>query len=236
MSDSLQTVEEALPTTGTRIKWWFSDVKRRIRNLMVNKALTVIRWAAKDSGSRQKAEEEFKYLGYEPINTPGLEEDPNKWIQENVLDLLSVFSLQGHSGFSASFCVRYFEKLAMHKPLSPIMCTEDEWGKSSFTHDETYQNKRLSAVFKKGKHGKPYYIDAIVWRNQKGLTYTGTVKDNDGNKISSAQNIKLPFTPKTFYVDVIETEVAKDDYESCVKDNSQLVEVFEYYTREALTI
>lgn len=175
----------------------------------------------------EHAKREFVYLGYTPLDIKQ-EDDPNKWIQENVLELLEVFAKQGHSGSSAPFCIKYFEKLAMFKPLSTIKCTDDEWGES-ISHDDTFQNKRLSSVFKKGKKGWPYYLDAIVWKNQKGHTYTGSAIDKNGKEIRSRQFIKLPFTPKTFYIDVIEKEVAKDDFEFYVKDQHQLKAVEEYY-------
>ena len=53
---------------------------------------------------------EFKAAGYEPID--GSEDGPDKWIQENVLELLELFSSQDHSGLSAGYCVSMFEKLA----------------------------------------------------------------------------------------------------------------------------
>lgn len=56
---------------------------------------------------KDHAEREFRALGYKPVDQ---EEGPNKWIQENVMELLEVFSKQGHSGMSAPVCVRYFEK------------------------------------------------------------------------------------------------------------------------------
>jgi hypothetical protein len=39
----------------------------------------------------------------------------------------------------------------------------------------------------------------------------------------------FPFTPKTFYLNVIEKEVAKDDWEMWLADPKQLEEVAEYY-------
>ena len=172
----------------------------------------------------EHAKREFKALGYKPVEE--CEDDPNKWIQESVLELIEVFAKQGHSGSSAPFCVNFFEKLASFKPLSPIKCTDDEWFKTGCKN--CYQNKRLTSVFKDGKKGFPYYIDAIVWRNQKGMTYTGSAQLN-GKEISSRQFIRLPFTPKTFYVDVIEKEIKKDDFEFHVKDRHQLKAVEEYY-------
>ena len=175
----------------------------------------------------EHAKREFLALGYIPLDQKQ-ENGPNKWIQEGVLELIEVFSKQGHSGSSAPYCVRCFEKLALFKPLTPIKCDDVEWVEVG---ERVYQNKRLSSVFKEGKEGKPYYLNAIVWRNQKGCTYTGGAFNSKGEMIRSRQFIKLPFTSKTFYVDVIEKEVKKDDFEFYIKDEAQLKAVFEYYKK-----
>ena len=187
----------------------------------------------------EHAKAEFKALGYTPLDQEQ-GDDPNKWIQENVIELLEVFSKQGHSGSSAPFCINYFKKLAAFEPLSPIKCDDAEW----LDHgDGLFQNKRLSSVFKEGKDGKPYYIEAVVFRGQNGSCFTGnSVKLKDGSSLGSRQFIHLPFNPKTFYVDVIETEWHKDKetgklteqegggwWSSVIKDENQLKEVFEYY-------
>ena len=63
-------------------------------------------------------------------------------------------------------------------------------------------------------------------KTQKGSTWHGTTKEG----ISSRQFIKsFPFEPKTFVIDVIETEVSKGDWEFEVKDKAQLKKVSEYY-------
>lgn len=185
----------------------------------------------KKSNAYNHAISEFKIAGYKPIEE--CEDDPNKWIQENVLELLEVFYKQGHSGFSANYCVNCFKTLAMFDTLSPIMCSEDEFSYSEHRED-MFQNKRLSSIFKNGKNGRPYYLDAIVWKEQNGNCFSGTVSG-----ISSRQYIKdFPFTPKTFYIDVLSWEVNKDTnepengsgwWESRIKDMSQLDEVWEYY-------
>jgi hypothetical protein len=117
-----------------------------------------------------RAKIEFLKLGYKPIEEYE-KDDPDRWIQENVFELLEVFSKQGHSGFSAPFVIHYFEKLAKNEPIAPIMCTDDEWNDISDyggdTYDPDFQNNRCSAVFKKGVEGKPYYLDAIVWSGEK---------------------------------------------------------------------
>lgn len=178
----------------------------------------------------EHAKQELQAIGYPPLDREQ-ENGPNKWIQENILELLEVFSKQGHSGSSAPYVIKMFAKLADFKPLSPITGKDDEWS-NDISGNDTFQNKRLSSVFKEGKDGKPYYLDAIIWRTQRGTTYTGSAFDSKGNKIMSRQYIKLPFQPKSFVVDVIEREVAKDDWELYIKDDSQLDEVFKYYEKK----
>lgn len=180
------------------------------------------------STSISHAKREFLKLGYKPIEEYD-DDDPNKWVQENVFELLEVFSKQGHSGSSAPYVVNLFKKLALYEPVAPIMCTDDEWNEVG---DNVYQNNRCSAVFKKGINGKPYYLDAIVWRNQNGNTYTGSSFNSKNERIYSRQTIKIPFTPKTFYVDRIDYEIAPDDWESYIKDEEQLKEVWEYYEQQ----
>jgi len=177
--------------------------------------------------SNTHAEREFKALGYIPLDQEQ-EDGPNKWIQENLLELLAVFDKQGHSGASASYVISCFSKLARYEPLSPIKGTDDEWG----TRCGGHQNNRLSSVFKDDDNGRPYYINAISWRTQKGSSWGGYALDSKGNKVTSRQFIRLPFMPKTFHVDVIEKEIAKDSWEFYIKDDRHLDEVFKYYDRE----
>ena len=159
-----------------------------------------------------------------------------------VMELIETFSKQGHSGMSAQIVSDIFNKLSRFKPLFPITGKDEEWvdvadmmgGKRRM-----YQNKRCGAIFKDGKKGRPYYLDAIVWRGEDiGDTFTGVVQG-----ITSSQYIKLPFTPKTFYIDVVrelydEEKHGKDarvvscqsgDYVYFIKDEKQLDEVIEYF-------
>lgn len=160
-------------------------------------------------------------------------------IGEAVMELIEVFSKQGHSGMSAPYVAGLFHKLAKYEPLVPITGKDEEWGEVSFFEKkEIFQNKRCSALFKEGKDGRPYYIDAIIKRNQRGVTWTGRawlssedwVNSDRTKMIGSKCYIKsFPFTPKSFYIDVRDVEVEKDDWESFVIDTQQLDEVKEYY-------
>lgn len=133
-------------------------------------------------------------------------------------------------------------KLLLFKPIVPITGIDDEWGDVREFGDGNswYQNKRCSALFKDGKDGKPYYIDAIVKKDQRGLCWSGFAwlseedyKAGDRSKMVGKKGYikSFPFTPKTFYIDVMDVEVAKDDWESFVVDQNQLEEVWTYYDR-----
>jgi hypothetical protein len=164
------------------------------------------------------------------------------FIGEAVMELIEVFSNQGHSGTSASIVSSIFNKLAQYKPLQPITGRDEEWSKVSINDDrELYQNKRCFSIFKEGKDGKPYSIDAIIKRDQNGITWSGMAwlteedyKSGDrGRMIGKRGYIKsFPFTPKTFYIDVRDVEIAKDDWESFIVNPSQLEEVWKYYDKE----
>jgi len=167
--------------------------------------------------------------------------------------LVKKFAKSGQSGGSAPYYAKAItdalHKLMMFKPLLPVMNEDDEWSEGYESDDKkVYQNKRLSSVFKNGKNGKPYYIDAIVFKGNNGVTFTsgGSVKTKDGKKISSFQYIKkFPFEPKTFVIDVIETEWEKQKdgklikkegggwWTSVVKDEKQLDKVWKYYDKKA---
>jgi hypothetical protein len=159
-----------------------------------------------------------------------------------VMELIELFSKQGHSGMSAPLVANIFKKLANYEPLGAITGKDEEWGEVTHTNGkELYQNKRCSSMFKEGKDGKPYTIDAIVKRDQRGVTWSGYAwlseedyKSGDRSKMVGKKGYikEFPFTPKTFYIDVNDVEVAKDDWESFVVDSSQLGQVWEYYDKE----
>ena len=174
--------------------------------------------------------------------------------------LVDKFNQSGQSGFSAPYTagaiVDTLKKMFAREPLGDgIDCSDDEWNDISGIEGVdagtgTFQNNRLSSVFKHGKDGKPYYLDAIVFK-PVGKDYTFTsgggvgVSEGSEEKIGSKQYIKsLPFTPKTFVIDVHEKEYKKlkdgtlveEDgggwWDSWLADPKQLDEVWEYYDKK----
>lgn len=122
------------------------------------------------------AKRELKYL------LDSKEEYDNR-MAENVLELLNVFANQGHSGFSAPWCIQLFSRLSMYKPLGPLTGEDDEWEK---VDHNSYQNKRCPSVFKKGKDGKAYNISARVFSDDGGETWFYSKK--------SCEYIDFPYT------------------------------------------
>lgn len=133
----------------------------------------------------EHAKREFLAVGYKQDE----EEGPNKWIQENVLELLRVFANQGHSGMSAPYCVGMFEKLALFEPLAPLTGEDHEWMEVS---KGVWQNVRAPRVFK-GKDGRAYDIEGRIFRAPNGTCYTSG---------DSRVFVEFPYTPSREYVDV----------------------------------
>jgi len=159
--------------------------------------------------------------------------------KEEIIYLCEKFGNSGQSGGSAPYTAEslsnIIKKLCLFEVVSPIINSDNEWVN---VYGNTYQNKRCSVLFKDGKDGIPYYIDAIVKKDQNGTCWSGSAwlneddyKFGDRRKMIGKHGYikSFPFIPKTFYVDVIDVEVEKDDWESFVRDVEQLNEVRLYY-------
>jgi len=159
--------------------------------------------------------------------------------REEILNLCEKFGNSGQSGGSAPYTAlslsNIIKRLCLFESVTPILNIDNEW---TDVYDETYQNKRCSALFKDSRDGKPYYIDAIIKKNQNGTCWSGMFwlseedyKSGDRRKMIGKRGYvkSFPFEPKTFYIDVIDVEVSKDDWESFIVDVKQLDEVKEYY-------
>lgn len=176
---------------------------------------------------------------------------------KEILALCEAFGKSGQSGGSApmtaSVISQALKSLLLQKPINPVTGINEEWVNVRETSEEDemmYQNKRCYALFK-SKSGKCWYVDAIVWKGEeKHDTFTGRVYIDDKNfeLIGSSQYVRLPFTPKTFYVDVVRVPIAKEEagarnmhyiegdaddcYYTVLKEPKQLEKVFKYYDRK----
>ena len=177
--------------------------------------------------------------------------------KKEILALVDAFGKSGQSGGSAPYTAgaisKAVENLCLQKPLGGVTGIDEEWVDVSEYFEGnnelvvTYQNNRLSSVFKKvnkttGKE-RSSYIDAIVFKgdNTGGFTSSMVFLPSGGSVGSSLTIKEFPFEPKTFYIDVIETEWADKDekvkkegggwWTSVVKDEKQLEEVWKYYEK-----
>jgi len=201
----------------------------------------------------EKAKSEFKYLKQNQKDAIVLD------FEKEILALVKKFSESGQSSSSAPHYINAITNvtklLLNHEPISPLTGDENEWHfyDANVTVNgfppECYQNKRLSSVFRDEYNKLPYYLDAIIFKDEEEFgTFTGSVYKDDSltERVYSYQYIKkFPFTPKTFYIDVKYAEITEEEavkrdisyfqdsegkcYYTVIKDKEQLKEVFEYY-------
>lgn len=88
-------------------------------------------------------------------------------INEKILQIVEMFSGQGHSGFSAGYAISVMERLLRFKPLTPLTGKDDEWNEVS---SGSLQNKRCSSVFKHDD-GTCEDIDGIIVSDNGGITW-----------------------------------------------------------------
>lgn len=174
------------------------------------------------------------------LNIAGMHDEDSDYegaTGKDVLALIELFANQGHSEGSAMLVLDMFNKLARFKPLTPLTFVDAEWmDVAEMGGDEMFQNVRNSAVFKKGKDGRPYYINAFCYTNQEGHSYQGSL--SVGEQTLSKCYIKNPNYMPTISIDVIDWEVNEDTNEPeegsgwwvhRIKDMEQLDELRKYY-------
>lgn len=108
------------------------------------------------------AEKEFELAGWkkEPVD------EMQGMVMDNIRELLSVLSTQGHSGSSAPYVLNLFNKLARFEIITPLTGLDDEWSEAS---DGLWQNRRDSRVFKDNTGA--WFIDGKAFSDNGGNTF-----------------------------------------------------------------
>lgn len=139
----------------------------------------------------------------------GMTEDGDEYNamgRQAILEIVEKFADQGHSGFSASYCISALEKLLRWEPLSPLTGEDSEWTELDYDGDTKYQNNRCGRVFKDAD-GRAYDIDGKVfweWYDRELLPdeegYPGTVRTKSHfTSKDSRVYIEFPYVPTTVY-------------------------------------
>jgi len=157
------------------------------------------------SNTQTHALTEFKAAGW-------LDEDGNyidemqEAICNHVLELIKVFSDEGHSGSTAPYTIDLFKKLAMFEPIVPLTGEDWEWTEiaremSGSNNGTVYQNKRCGRVFKDDDGA--YDIDGKVfynwYTNENGKRFKSYYTSRD-----SRVPVSFPYTPTTVYEETVE--------------------------------
>lgn len=111
-------------------------------------------------------------------------------MNSQLLEIVTVFSTHGHSGFSAGYAANLIDKLLRYKPIGPLTGADSEWNQVA---DDMWQNRRCSHVFK-GPDGRAYDINGKVFREPSGACFTNS---------ESRVYVAFPYVPTTEYVDVV---------------------------------
>lgn len=83
-----------------------------------------------------------------------------------VMDLITTFAEQGHSGMSAGMTLQLFHQLAQYKPIGPITNNPDEWTNVSDISDSPmWQNRRRSTSFSRDGGTTWYDIEDSAMNN-----------------------------------------------------------------------
>ena len=94
-----------------------------------------------------------------------------KMVTKNVMDILTVFEKQDHSGFSANYTINLVNRLLRWIPLTPLTGEEDEWY-DPYGPDNTQQNKRCTTVLRRNfDNSTAYNIHGRVFSNNGGKTW-----------------------------------------------------------------
>ncbi|AIT81251.1 hypothetical protein [Novosphingobium pentaromativorans] len=164
--------------------------KYRINHLVGEVGRKLVRWSQRDSNYLKHARSEWAIAF--PRKGDELADKMQRAIGENVLDMVAMFGLEGHSGSSASYAQTYIEKALKFEPFSPLTGHESEW--MDIAYGGLQQNKRCGHVFREDD-GKAYDINGRVFIEPSGAAYTSR---------DSRVYVEFPYVPTTEYVRVEE--------------------------------
>lgn len=124
-------------------------VKKMSKKSLINKK--ALRYIIANSNLCKHAIRELELAGYSKE-----EDGPNKWMREQVIEAVALFSSHGNSGFSAPFEINLVKKLCSFDIISPLRFYEKGYKghKDDVLNRPIERDYRLSRPTKIKKIGK----------------------------------------------------------------------------------
>lgn len=150
-------------------------------------------------------------------------------INKNIMDIIKMFSEQGHSGTTAGYTISMLSRLLNYKPITSLTGEDDEWTKLDYNDRLAYQNKRCLSVFKDSQ-GRAYDTEAKVFSDDNGHTwYTSS---------DSSEYITFPYdVPDNPQSVLLDNSVAREEVKNTLKELIEQIrgtEIEQEFTEEDL--
>ena len=110
-------------------------VKKMSKKSLINKK--ALRYIIANSNLCKHAIRELELAGYSKE-----EDGPNKWMREQVIEAVALFSSHGNSGFSAPFEINLVKKLCSFDIISPLRFDDGEWEVARIKENHRYSKSR----------------------------------------------------------------------------------------------
>jgi hypothetical protein len=167
-----------------------------------------------------------------------------KCINEDILEVVRVFSRQNHSGFSAGYALNMLKRLLDFKPIQPLTGEDDEWNECGWTVEEgkkrVFQNRRCSSVFKtvdiETGETEATYNDRYVISDNGGITwfYSSHMLKQIGLTNAITFPFKVPENPKRIYIkylDYVPLGETSDNFVDITDAPEEIEELRKIYDR-----
>lgn len=171
MSDMMQGVRMPLPNRlgAARYRFWTWTLRQALKRHP----------GAVNSNLVAHADEELRRAGW--ADKDGFY---GGMMYDAVMSAIRLFSIEGHSGMSASIAASVIEKVSRFQPLTPITADPSEWGEP-FDEEGTRQCRRMSSLFMR-PDGTVYWLDGRIFEEPDGCRFTSS---------DSRVDVDLPWTP-----------------------------------------
>jgi hypothetical protein len=147
----------------------FQQVKNKINKFISDVCIRIIRYQNKSCNLVRHAISEFDYSFKD-----WRDDDLQKLICDQIIDILSILNTQGDSGFSIKYKQKLLNKCINFEQISKLTFSDNEFCEP-YDLNGSQQNKRNSAIF---KYKKQYsYLNSFI---KNGVFYIG-----EDNKVVS---------------------------------------------------